>query len=102
MMESVKQWFQDWSDACEYAKECAPDFSFLSSFAFGEPYTALISIAGVCWLVWAFNERAIKRKAARLRARAVKAESCAESRDAALRDMTRAPVEEDKKEKLAA
>ncbi len=101
-MESVKQWFQDWSDACEYAKECAPDFSFLSSFAFGEPYTALISIAGVCWLIWALNERAIKRKAALLRARAVKAESCAESRDAALRDMTRAPGKEDKEAKLAA
>jgi|GEM_PF-1392574 len=101
-MESVKQWFQDWSDACEYAKECAPDFSFLSSFAFGEPYTALFSIAAVCWLVWALNERAIKRKAARLQARAVKADSCAETRDAALRDVARAPVEEDKKEKLAA
>ncbi|PWB91969.1 hypothetical protein C5688_02895 [Methylocystis sp. MitZ-2018] len=98
-MESVKQWFQDWSDACEYAKECAPDLSFLKSFAFGEPYTALFSIAGVCWLVWAVNERANKRKAARLQARAVKAEGW---RDAALRDMTRAPVEDDKKEKLAA
>ncbi|AZG77631.1 hypothetical protein [Methylocystis rosea] len=100
-MEAVKQWFQDWSDACEYAKECAPDFSFLKSFAIGEPYTALISIAGVCWLVWALNERAIKRKAARLRAKAVKAESRAESRDAAPRDMP-APVEDGKKEKLAA
>lgn len=101
-MESVKQWFQDWSDACEYAKECAPDFSFLSSFAIGEPYTALISIAGVCWLIWALNERAIKRKAAVLQARAVKAESRSGSLDAALREMTRAPGKEAKEEKLAA
>ncbi|MGJ0511080.1 hypothetical protein [Methylocystis sp.] len=101
-MESVKQWFQDWSDACEYAKECAPDFSFLSSFAFGEPYTALISIAGVCWLIWALNERAIERKAAVLQARAVQPESRSGSLDAALREMNRAPGKADKEEKLAA
>jgi hypothetical protein len=63
-MESVRQWFQDWSDACEYAKECAPDFSFLSSFSLGEPYTALLSILGACWLLWALNERSIRRSAA--------------------------------------
>jgi len=63
-MESVRQWFQDWSDACEYAKECVPDFSFLSSFALGEPYTALLSVLGACWLLWAFNERSIRRSAA--------------------------------------
>lgn len=96
-MESVKQWFQDWSDACEYAKECAPDFSFLKSFAFGEPYTALISIAGVCWLVWAVNERANKRKAALLQARAAAAGGRALG--AALQDMKPAPA---KAEKLAA
>ncbi|MFO1103240.1 MAG: hypothetical protein U1E20_10090 [Methylocystis sp.] len=63
-MESVRQWFQDWSDACEYAKECAPDFSFLSSFTLGEPYTALLSVLGACWLLWAFNERSIRRSGA--------------------------------------
>lgn len=63
-MESLRQWFQDWSDACEYAKECAPDLSFLSFFAFGEPYTALLSVAGLCFLLWAWNERGIKRRAA--------------------------------------
>ncbi|HEY8124900.1 MAG TPA: hypothetical protein VIF88_05725 [Methylocystis sp.] len=99
-MESVKQWFQDWSDACEYAKECAPDFSFLKSFAFGEPYTALISIAGVCWLLWAVNERANKRKAARLQAMA--AATGVEAHGAALQDMKRAPGADDKHEKLAA
>ncbi|MDP3553875.1 hypothetical protein [Methylocystis sp.] len=96
-MESVKQWFQDWSDACEYAKECAPDFSFLKSFAIGEPYTALISIAGVCWLVWAVNERANKRKAALLQARAAAAGG--KALGAALQDMKPAPA---KAEKLAA
>ena len=96
-MESVKQWFQDWSDACEYAKECAPDFSFLKSFAIGEPYTALISIAGVCWLIWALNERAIKRKAALLQARAAAAGG--EALGAALQDMKPVPAKE---EKLAA
>ncbi|MGZ9409314.1 MAG: hypothetical protein ACXW3J_01650 [Methylocystis sp.] len=96
-MESVKQWFQDWSDACEYAKECAPDFSFLKSFAIGEPYTALISIAGVCWLVWAVNERANKRKAALLQARAAVAGGRALG--ATLQDMKPAPA---KAEKLAA
>lgn len=62
-MESIRQWFQDWSDACEYAKECAPDLSFLSSLAFGEPYTALLSIAGACFLLWAWNERGVARRA---------------------------------------
>ena len=101
-MESVKQWFQDWSDACEYAKECAPDFSFLSSFAFGEPYTALISIAGVCWLLWALNERAIKRKAAVLQARAVKRRKpLGIARRRAAGDET-TPGKADKEEKLAA
>lgn len=69
-MESVRQWFQDWSDACEYANECAPDFSFLSSFALGEPYTALLSILAACWLLWALNERAIRRSAELRRHRA--------------------------------
>ncbi|MBM3578874.1 MAG: hypothetical protein FJX40_14785 [Alphaproteobacteria bacterium] len=99
-MESVKQWFQDWSDACEYAKECAPDFSFLSSFAFGEPYTALISLAVAFWLLWALNERAIRRKAALLQAMAARAG--AGSLDAALQEMKRPPAKADKEEKLAA
>ncbi|TLG75547.1 hypothetical protein [Methylocystis sp. B8] len=99
-MESVKQWFQDWSDACEYAKECAPDFSFLSSFAFGEPYTALISLAVACWLIWALNERGIRRKAALLQAMAARAG--AGSLDAALSEMKRTSAKADKEEKLAA
>lgn len=64
-MEAIKQWLQDWSDACEYAKECWPDFSTFPSFALGEPYTALLSVAGLCLLVWAWNERALRRDPAR-------------------------------------
>jgi len=60
-MEAIKQWLQDWSDACEYAKECWPDFSTFPSFSIGEPYTALLSIAGLCLLVWAWNERSLRR-----------------------------------------
>ncbi|WP_159731682.1 hypothetical protein [Methylosinus sp. Ce-a6] len=55
-MESIKTWFQDWSDACEYAKECAPDLSFLP----GEPFTALFGVAAVCFLVWWWNERSLR------------------------------------------
>lgn len=60
MLESVKQYLQDWSDACEYANECAPDLSF---FGNGEPFTALMFIAAACYLVWAFNESRIHRRA---------------------------------------
>lgn len=98
-MESVKQWFQDWSDACEYAKECAPDLSFLSAFRIGEPYLALLAVAGVCWLLWAVNERGIKRRAACLQS-AAQAQSGA--LDGALQDMTSASDRSDKAEKLAA
>jgi hypothetical protein len=99
-MEAVKQWFQDWSDACEYAKECAPDLSFLKSFAFGEPYTALLSIIAACWLLWALNERAIRRNAARLQAAA--AEAGEGALDAALREMKAAPGKEENTAQLAA
>lgn len=54
-MESIGNWFQDWSDACIYAKECAPDLSFLP----GEPFIALASIAAVCFFVWLRNEKAL-------------------------------------------
>lgn len=53
-MESIKLWFQDWSDACEYAKECVPDLSFVTP---GEPFSALASIAAVCFALWWWNER---------------------------------------------
>jgi hypothetical protein len=60
MLESVRQYFQDWSDACEYANECAPDLSFLGN---GEPFTALLFVAAVCYLVWAVNESRLKHRA---------------------------------------
>ena len=60
MLDSVRQYFQDWSDACEYAKECAPDLSFLGN---GEPFTALLFISAVCGIVFAINEARIKRRA---------------------------------------
>lgn len=60
MLESVRQYFQDWSDACEYAKECAPDLSFLGN---GEPFTALLFIGVVCYVVYAINEARIKSRA---------------------------------------
>ncbi len=59
MLESVRQYLQDWSDACEYANECAPDLSFLGN---GEPFTALLFIAGACYLAWAVNEARIGRR----------------------------------------
>lgn len=59
MLESVRQYLQDWSDACEYANECAPDLSF---FGNGEPFTALLFIAAACYLVYAFNESRIHRR----------------------------------------
>jgi hypothetical protein len=55
-MESFRTWLQDWSDACEYAKECAPDLSFLAPH---EPYTALAAIAAACLFVWWWNEKRI-------------------------------------------
>jgi len=57
-MESIKEWFQDWSDACEYAKECVPDLSFVVP---AEPFSALVSIAAVCFIVWRWNERKIRQ-----------------------------------------
>jgi hypothetical protein len=58
IMESIKEWFQDWSDACEYAKECVPDLSFVVP---AEPFSALVSIAAVCFIVWRWNERKIRQ-----------------------------------------
>lgn len=56
-METIKNWFQDWSDACEYANECAPDLTFLT---LTEPYAGLLWIAGGCFFLWAMNEARIK------------------------------------------
>lgn len=57
-MNSIGNWFQDWSDACEYAKECVPDLSFAAP---QEPYSALAGIAAACLLMWAWNERKFRQ-----------------------------------------
>ena len=59
MLEAIRRYLQDWSDACEYANECAPDLSFLGN---GEPFTALLFIGAACCLVYAINEARIKRR----------------------------------------
>ena len=56
-METIKNWFQDLSDACEYANECTPDLSFLT---LADPYAGLLWIAGGCFCLWAMNEARIK------------------------------------------
>jgi hypothetical protein len=58
MMESLWQWARDWDEACTYARECVPDLSF---FVPKEPYSALASIAGVCFAVWWWNDAKIRR-----------------------------------------
>ena len=56
-METIRNWFQDWSDACEYANECAPDLSFLMPT---EPFISLFAIATACFACWAVAESRIK------------------------------------------
>ena len=57
-MDSFRQWVQDWTEACTYARECVPDLSF---FVPTEPYSALASIAGACFVIWWWNDRKIKQ-----------------------------------------
>ncbi|HYA79936.1 MAG TPA: hypothetical protein VED87_03270 [Methylocystis sp.] len=57
-MESVVNWFQDWSDACQYANECAPDLSFVRHL---EPWSAFAAIALTVFAVWAWNEKGLKK-----------------------------------------
>ena len=65
-MEPLTNWLQDWSDACVYARECAPDFGAFP-LPDGEPFTALGMIAGLCMLTWAINERRLTRRKPALR-----------------------------------
>jgi hypothetical protein len=58
-MDSIGNWLQNWSDACQYARECAPDFATFP-VPDGEPFTALAAITGLCYLLWARNERRIR------------------------------------------
>ncbi len=57
-MELIRNWFQDWSDSCEYAGECVPDFSVLAPHA---PYSAFAAFAAACFCIWWWNERQLKR-----------------------------------------
>jgi hypothetical protein len=93
MMESIEQYLQDWSDACEYANECAPDLSFLGN---GEPFTALASIAAICFAVWAINELRINRG---MRARPIAAPRDAGELKTVVEKMKQEPAS---REKLAA
>ncbi len=52
-MVSISQWLQDWSDAYEYAGECVPD---LSAFSLPEPYSAILAVCALCFLLWRWNE----------------------------------------------
>lgn len=65
-MEAIKNWLQDWSDACVYARECAPDFGAFP-LPDGEPFTALGLIAGLSFLAWAINERRLAQRSHKLR-----------------------------------
>ena len=56
MMEPLWQWVREWGEACTYARECVPDLSF---FVPSEPYSALATIAGVCFIVWRWNDTKI-------------------------------------------
>ncbi len=82
-MNSIGNWFQDWSDACEYAKECVPDLSFAAP---QEPYSALVSIALGCFLMWAWNERKF-RPSPRLAAKAAAVADVHAMHDGRLRAM---------------
>lgn len=66
MFNTVTQFFTDWHDACVYAAECGiggmPGNEMLGN---SELYTALATIAGVCYFVWLVNERGIARDAAK-------------------------------------
>lgn len=53
MIETVRTWFHDWSDACEYANECAPDLSFLAQ---NEPNACLLLTVVIALAFWGFNK----------------------------------------------
>jgi len=93
-MEAIRQWFQDWSDACEYARECAPDFASFPHPIVGEPYTALLAIAAGCFLIWAWNERRIRSLPLR---RALATDGGAEELSLVFEQMKREPAAAAKK-----
>ena len=62
-MEAIKHWLQDWSDACEYARECAPDLATFPTPQ-GEPFTAIAAIALGFVVIWAINEHRLAARRA--------------------------------------
>ena len=62
MLNTVTEFFTEWHDACVYAAECGlggmPGNEHIGN---GEPWTALATIVGVCYIIWAYNERNIAR-----------------------------------------
>jgi len=50
----IEQYFREWGEACTYAKECLPPFVYEMG---REPWSALISIAVVCLLIWSWIEK---------------------------------------------
>ena len=65
-MEAIKHWLQDWSDACEYARECAPDLATFPTPQ-GEPFTAIAAIALGFVVIWAINEHRLAARRAPVR-----------------------------------
>lgn len=65
MLAKIKIFFQDWSEACEYAKECAPDFSVLiKDEQFLTLFLTLAVVAGF-WLANLWSLRDIQKPDAR-------------------------------------
>jgi len=58
---SLTQYLEELNEACVYANECVPDVPFAHVPG---PFLALFCIAAVCFFVWAWNERGIKRQLA--------------------------------------
>lgn len=57
MLEAIGNWLQDWLDACEYANECVPDFSFIDAF---HPNKWLQIIIILAFIFLVINEWRIK------------------------------------------
>ena len=57
MLEAIRNWLQDWLDACEYANECVPDFSFIDAF---HPNKWLQIIIILAFIFLVINEWRIK------------------------------------------
>ena len=57
-MQALVTWFQQWSEACTYAGECAPDVATMGPDGC---YAAIATFAAICFFAWWMNERGLKR-----------------------------------------